>query len=108
MALLLDHTAIYYKLCNVENKDICDKTRHSSYGGLSDEVAVGVNVPVDVSSIDESAHSLAQSTTCRRGVLTKIYGNENLKAGKCQILSIKFLINLLVKLKVPTVPSKLL
>jgi superfamily II DNA/RNA helicase len=51
-----------------------------AYGGLSDEVSVGIEVPVDVSSSDEGAHSLVQSTTCRRGVLTKIYGNE--KAGK--------------------------
>ena len=53
-----------------------------AYGGLSDEVAVDIKVPVDVSSIDEGAHSFVQSTTCRREVLTKIYGNE--KAGKCQ------------------------
>ena len=53
-----------------------------AYGGLSDEVAVDIKVPVDVSSIDEGAHSFVQSTTCRREVLTKIYGNK--KAGKCQ------------------------
>jgi superfamily II DNA/RNA helicase len=52
------------------------------YSGLTDEVAIDINVPVDVSSIDEGAHSFVQSTTCRREVLTKIYGNE--KAGKCQ------------------------
>jgi superfamily II DNA/RNA helicase len=53
-----------------------------AYGGLSDEVAVGIEVPIDFSASDEGAHSLVQSTTCRRGVLTKIYGNK--KAGKHQ------------------------
>ena len=54
-----------------------------AYGGLSDDVSVGIEVPVDVSASDEGAHSLVQSTTCRRGVLTKIYGNK--KAGKHQL-----------------------
>lgn len=54
-----------------------------AYGGLSDEVAVGIEVPVDVSASDEGAHSLVQSTTCRRGVLTTIYRNK--KASKHQL-----------------------
>jgi len=47
-----------------------------AYGGLFDEVATGVDVRVDVSSIDEGAYGLVQSTTCCRGVLTDIYGNK--------------------------------
>ncbi|KAF9477172.1 P-loop containing nucleoside triphosphate hydrolase protein, partial [Pholiota conissans] len=47
--------------------------------GLSDGVAIGVDVPVDISSIDEGAHSFVQATTCRREVLTRIYGNDKAK-----------------------------
>ena len=47
-----------------------------AYGGLFDEVVTGVDVRVDVSSIDEGAYGLVQSTTCCRGVLTDIYGNK--------------------------------
>jgi superfamily II DNA/RNA helicase len=52
-----------------------------AYGGVSEQVVAGINVPVDVSSADEGIYGFVQATTCRRGVLTKIYGNE--KAGKC-------------------------
>lgn len=55
-----------------------------AYGGLFDRVATGVDVRIDVSSVDEGAYGLVQSTTCRRGVLTDIYGNE--KACKCLCL----------------------
>jgi superfamily II DNA/RNA helicase len=34
-------------------------------------------VNLDSNSIDEGLYTLAQSTTCRRGVLTKIYGNDS-------------------------------
>ena len=34
-----------------------------AYGGLSDEVAVDIKVPVDVSSINEGTHSFFQLTT---------------------------------------------
>lgn len=50
--------------------------RRGAYGGQFDEVAMGVDVPVDVSSIDEGAYGFSQSTNCRQGVLTDIYGNE--------------------------------
>ena len=49
-------------------------------GGLTHGVADGIDVPVDVSSNDKGVYDLVQSTTCRCGVLTKIYRNE--KASK--------------------------
>jgi hypothetical protein len=45
---------------------------HGACGGLTDDVAVGIDVPVDVSSNDEGAYSLVQSTTCRHGVLMEL------------------------------------
>lgn len=70
----------------VKTKDYAIKrgVLRGAYGGLSDKVAAGVVVPVDVSSIDEGAYGLVQSTTCRRAVLTDIYGNE--KASKFSFL----------------------
>jgi superfamily II DNA/RNA helicase len=47
-----------------------------TYGSLSDKVATGIDVPIDVSSIDEGAYGLVKLTTCHRGVLTDVYGNE--------------------------------
>lgn len=47
-----------------------------AYGGFSDEVGANVEVRVDISSIDEGIYGFVQSTTCRRRVLTEIYGND--------------------------------
>ncbi|KAF8172287.1 P-loop containing nucleoside triphosphate hydrolase protein [Pholiota molesta] len=47
-----------------------------AYGGVSEQVVAGIDVPVDVASADEGIYGFVQAMTCRRGVLTKIYGNE--------------------------------
>lgn len=46
-----------------------------SYGGASD-VAPPSDVPIDWNSLDEGLYSFVQTSTCRRALLTKIYGND--------------------------------
>ena len=41
---------------------------HIGYGGLTDNVEAGIEVPVDVLSNNEGADGLVQSATCRRRV----------------------------------------
>lgn len=47
-----------------------------AYNGKTDTVTQGITVPIDIAAIDEGAHSLVQTTTCRRRVLMRIYGND--------------------------------
>ena len=50
--------------------------QRGSFGGLSDENLWKEDVPLDAKSLDEGLYSLAQTGSCRRKVLTGIYGND--------------------------------
>jgi len=50
--------------------------QRGSFGGLSDENLLKEGVPLDTKSLDEGLYSFAQTGSCRRQVLTVIYGND--------------------------------
>ncbi|EDR09889.1 uncharacterized protein LACBIDRAFT_325779 [Laccaria bicolor S238N-H82] len=50
--------------------------QRGSFGGLSNENVWKEDVPLDTKSLDKGLYSLAQTGSCRRKVLTVIYGND--------------------------------